>query len=150
MNNRPLNAENDILIEINSRLRDSAEPATNTMDVNGVIKRIGRAVFEVSRELGSGFLEPVYENALMVELKKEGLKARHHVPIKVRYKGFPVGEYYAHIIVEDQVVLELKMVDELQKVHKKQLINCLKATGYGVGLLINFANEKAEIRQFFL
>jgi GxxExxY protein len=150
MNNKLLNADDEILIEINSRLRDSAGPVENTMDVSGIIKRISRAVFEVSKELGRGFLEPVYENALMVELKKQGLKARNHVPIEVRYKGLPVGEYYAHVIVEDQVVLELKMVDELQRVHKMQLINCLKATGYMVGLLINFANEKAEMRRFSL
>ena len=61
-----------------------------------------------------------------------------------------MGEYYAHIIVEDQIILDITMVDELDRIRETQLINCLKATGYKVGLLINFANDKAEIRRFSL
>ncbi len=150
MNNRFLGTDDEILAEINSRLKDPPETDEKVSDIGGIINRISRAVFDVSKELGSGFLEAVYENALIIELKKQGLKARSHVPVKVWYKGFPVGEYHAHIIVEDRIILELKMVEELQKVHKTQLINCLKATGYTIGLLINFAGEKAEIRRFFL
>jgi GxxExxY protein len=141
-------AGDNILAEINSRLKEPVEPDTRVADSGPIVNKISRAVMEVSKEIGSGFAESVYEKALMVELKNQGLRARNHVPVKVRYKGVPVGEYYAHIIVEDQVILELKMVDELLKVHKTQLINCLKATGYKVGLLVNFANDKAEIRRF--
>jgi GxxExxY protein len=73
------------------------------------------------------------------------LHARSNVPIKVRYKGVPVGAYLAHIVVEDQMILDITIVDELEKIHEMQSINCLKATGCKAGLLINFANKKAEI-----
>ncbi len=143
-------ANDEILTEINSRLETDDKIPEKVIDIGTVIKQINRAVFEVSKELGSGFRETVYQNALMIELKKEKLDARSNVPIKVRYKGIPVGEYCAHIVVEDQIILDVTMVDELEKVHEIQLINCLKATGYKVGLLINFANEQAEIRRFSL
>jgi GxxExxY protein len=143
-------ANDEILTEINLRLEDNGKPREKVIDVSTVVKQINRAVFEVSKELGGGFRETVYQNALMLELKKAKLNARSNVPIKVRYKGVPVGEYLAHIVVEDQIVLDVTMVDELEKVHETQIINCLKATGYKVGLLINFANEKAEIRRFSL
>jgi GxxExxY protein len=143
-------AGKEILTEINSRLEDGGKTPEKVIDISLAIKQINRAVFEVSKELGGGFRETVYQNALMLELKKEKLDARSNVPIKVRYKGVPVGEYIAHIVVEDQIILDVTMVDELEKVHETQLINCLKATGYKVGLLINFANEKAEVRRFSL
>jgi len=120
------------------------------IDIGAVIKQINHAAMEVSKELGSGFNETVYQNALMLELKKEKLDARSNVPIKVRYKGVPVGEYTAHILVEEKIILDLTMVDELEKIHEIQIINCLKASGYKIGLLINFANEKVEIRRFSL
>jgi GxxExxY protein len=120
------------------------------MDTNEITYRINGAVFEVKRELGAGFLEKVYRNALLVELKKSGLNAESEVPIKVQYKGTEVGEYYADIVVENQVIVELKAVESLQKIHEAQLLNYLKATGYKVGLLVNFALPKAEIRRFVL
>jgi GxxExxY protein len=120
------------------------------MDINELTYLIRGAVYEVNRELGAGFLEKVYENALLVELLKRGLKAENQVPIKVKYKGVEVGEYYADILVENQVILEIKAVDSLQKIHEAQLLNYLKATGYKVGLLVNFAHPKAEIKRFVL
>jgi GxxExxY protein len=117
------------------------------MDINDITYAINGAVFEVNRELGPGFLEKVYENALMVELNKRGLKAESQVLIQVKYKGQIVGEYFADILVEDQVVIELKTVDQLQGIHEAQLLNCLKATGMKVGLLINFKGSKAEIKR---
>ncbi|HVN95377.1 MAG TPA: GxxExxY protein [Syntrophorhabdaceae bacterium] len=150
MNNRFLDADDEILAEINSGLKNSPEADKEPVDIGGLLGKIHRAVMEVSRELGCGFLETVYENALMIELRKQGLRARNHVPIKAYYKGFPVGEYYAHIIVEETIIIELKMVDEIQKAHETQLINILKATGYTAGLLVNFANDKVELRRFVL
>lgn len=100
--------------------------------------------------LGTGFLEKVYERALMVELRKRGLKAECQVPIKVEYKGTEVGEYFADMVVEDQVIMELKAVDSLQKIHEAQLLNYLKASGYKIGLLVNFTHPKAEIKRFVL
>jgi len=120
------------------------------MDLKELTYAINGAVFEVNRELGAGFLEKVYENALLLELEERGLKAEAQVAISVNYKGREVGEYYADIIVEEKVILELKAVDSLQKVHEAQLLNYLKATGYKVGLLINFRHPKAEIKRLIL
>ena len=120
------------------------------MDINVITYKIRAAIFEVNRVLGYGFLEKVYENALLIELIKRGLKAKAQVPINVEYKGEIVGEYFADIVVEDKVVLELKAVESLQKIHEAQLLNYLRATKYKVGLLVNFTHPKAEIKRFVL
>ena len=119
-------------------------------DIDDLTYQINGAVFEVNRELGCGFLEKVYENALLVELQKRKIEAENQVPIKVKYKGQIVGDYCADIIVENKVLLELKVVESLQNVHVAQLLNYLKATNYKIGLLINFAHPKVEIRRFVL
>ena len=108
------------------------------MDINDLTYLINGAIFEVNRELGAGFLEKVYENALLIELNEKGLKSENQVPVKVKYKGKDVGEYFADIIVEDQVIIELKSVESLKKIHEAQLLNYLKATGYKISLLVNF------------
>ncbi len=118
------------------------------MDLNEITYQINGAIFEVNRELGAGFLEKVYEHALIVELRIRGLRAETQVPIKISYKGQTVGEYFADIVVEDQVILELKACDALQKVHEAQLFNYLKATQYKIGLLVNFTHPKAEVKRF--
>jgi GxxExxY protein len=120
------------------------------MDLDDITYQINGAVFEVNNILGSGFLEKVYENALIVELRKRGLKADAQAPIKIRYKGEQVGEYFADILVEEIVIIELKVVEQLQKIHEAQLLNYLKATGIKIGLLVNFKYPKAEIRRFKL
>ena len=107
-------------------------------------------IYEVYRELGAGFLEQVYQNALLNELKSVGLKAESEIQIPVGYKGFVVGNYIADIIVEDKVILELKAQKQLTKVHEAQILNYLKATNIKVGLLINFTHPKAEIKRFVL
>ena len=112
--------------------------------------KIRGAIFEVNRVLGHGFLEKVYENALMVELQEKGLKAESQVPISVQYKKREVGEYFADIVVEDEVILELKAVESLQKIHEAQILNYLKATDYKLGFLVNFTHPKAIIRRFVL
>ena len=90
------------------------------------------------------------ENALMIELLKRGLNAESQVPIKVNYKGEQVGEYFADIVVEKQIIIEIKAIESLQKIHEAQLLNYLNATGYKVGLLVNFTFPKAEIKRFVL
>ena len=120
------------------------------MDLEELTYKIRGAVFEVNKVLGAGFLEKVYERALMVELHQQGLKAKCQVPIKVEYKGYEVGEYFGDILVEDKVILELKAVDSLQKIHEAQVLNYLKATGYKIGLLVNFTHPKAEMKRFVL
>ena len=120
------------------------------MDINEITYAINGAVFEVSRILGPGFLEKVYENALLIELKRRGLKAENQVPIKVLYKEDVVGEYITDILVESRVIVELKTVEHLDKIHEAQLLNYLKATGIKVGLLVNFKTPKAEIKRMVL
>ena len=120
------------------------------MDINELTYQIRGAVFEVNRILGDGFLEKVYQRALLIELRKRGLKAESEVPIQVRYKGELVGDYFADIIVENLIILELKAIEQLQKIHEAQLLNYLKATGFKIGLLINFKYPKAEIKRFIV
>jgi len=120
------------------------------MELNDITYKINGAVFEVNRVLGPGFLEKVYENALAKELKTQGLKVETQAPIKVYYKDECVGEYFADILVEDKVIVELKTVEKIEKIHEAQLLNYLKATGIQVGLLVNFRKEKAEIKRMVL
>jgi len=120
------------------------------MDINELTFLINGAIFEVNRVLGAGFLEKVYEHALLIELKEKGLNTEAQVQIKVKYKGKEAGEYCADIVVENQVILEVKATDSLQKIHEAQLLNYLKATGYKVGLLVNFKHPKAEIKRFVM
>jgi GxxExxY protein len=117
------------------------------MDINEITYAINGAVFEVNKILGEGYLEKVYENALLIELRQRGLHAESQVPIKIFYKDNTVGEYYADIVVEDQVIVELKTVESLDRVHIAQLMNYLTATGFMVGLLVNFRSPKAQIKR---
>lgn len=111
-------------------------------------RKILEASFEVSRELGAGFLESVYEKALLVALRQKGFKAESQVPLEVKFRGVVVGEFYVDILVERKIIVELKTVGGLSKEKFAQVINYLKATGYEVGLLINFGNPKLEYRRF--
>ena len=120
------------------------------MDINEITYKINGAIFEVNRILGPGFLEKVYENAMMVELKNRGLRATNQAPMSVLYKEKVVGDYFADILVEDEVIIELKTVDKIEKIHEAQLLNYLKATGKTVGLLVNFRHPKGEIKRFVL
>ena len=120
------------------------------MDINELTYLINGAIFEVNRVLGVGFLEKVYERALLTELRSRGLKAESQVPINVLYKGVEVGDYYADIVVEGQVILEIKAVDRLQKIHEAQILNYLRATEIKIGLLVNFTHPKAEVKRFVL
>jgi len=120
------------------------------MKLNDITYAINGAVFEVNSILGPGFLEKVYENALLVELKRQGLKVKNQVPITVSYKGEVVGDYTADLLVEDQVIVELKTVENLDRAHEAQLLNYLKATGHNVGLLVNFKHKKADIKRMVL
>jgi GxxExxY protein len=111
--------------------------------------KIIRAFYNVYDELGYGFLEKVYEQALMVELKDMGLLVENQKEINVIYKGNEVGFYRTDIIVEDKVIIEVKAISKLRKAHEVQLVNYLKATGIKVGLLVNFG-EKIEFKRKIL
>ena len=102
--------------------------------------------YHVYNQLGYGFLEKVYENALCHELRKHGLVVAQQTPIVVWYDGLKVGEYYADLLVEDKALLELKAMSCLTDEHSAQLLNYLKATGKEVGLLLNFG-PKPEVRR---
>lgn len=113
-----------------------------------LVYAITGCVYEVYRELGHGFLEKVYENALRQELVAQGFAVQNQVPLAVTYKGETVGEYFADLIVDDRVVIELKAQDNVQKAHEAQILNYLKASGKKVGLLVNFAYPKATVKRF--
>jgi GxxExxY protein len=105
------------------------------------------AAFEVYRVLGYGFLERVYQRAMQVELKLRGRKAELEHRIPVRYKDERVGDYAADVLVENQVLVELKVAPEYQTGDEAQLLNELKATGLKVGLLINFGRAKVQFKR---
>ena len=107
-------------------------------DITG---KILKAYFNVFNQLGYGFLEKVYENAMLIELKSFGLNCEKQNPIKVYYNEQIVGDYYADIIVEDKVIIELKAVENIAPEHEVQLVNYLKATEIEVGLLLNFGSK---------
>lgn len=117
-------------------------------EVNQVTERIIGCAFKVSNTLGCGFLERVYENALVHELRKQGFKAVAQQPIPVFYDGVLVGDYWADIIVSDLVILELKASSESHEVHSAQCLNYLKATGKPICLLLNFGKPRLEIKRF--
>ena len=110
--------------------------------------KILQACFEVNKELGSGFLESVYEKALLVALKQKGFNAVSQVPLVVKFRNVIVGEFYADLLVENKILVELKAVNNLANEHYAQLLNYLKATGIEVGLIVNFGNPKLEYRRF--
>ncbi|MBE7517408.1 MAG: GxxExxY protein [Chloracidobacterium sp.] len=106
--------------------------------------RIVGLAIQVRKELGFGFLEKVYENALMVLLRENGIRAEQQVPIKVSFHGQIIGDYIADILVEDSIILELKALDKIIPVHKAQVLNYLKATGLKLAILLNFGKDSLE------
>ena len=109
-------------------------------------KVIGCA-FEVANVLGCGFLEKVYQNALLLEIRRCGLQAEKEKLIQVRYKDQIVGEYFADILVDKTIVIEVKAVKELNEIHQAQLLNYLRATKLPLGLLINFGTPRIQIKR---
>jgi len=110
-------------------------------------KIIGSAM-EVHKELGNGFLEKVYENSLIISLKEKNILVSSQVPLIVKFHKQEVGEYFADIVVEDKVIIELKAIAALRDEHRAQIINYLTASGFKVGLLINFGSAKLEYERF--
>ena len=104
--------------------------------------------FEVINELGAGFLESVYEKAMLLALRQKGLSVLSQHPVKVMFRGECVGEFYADIFIEGKVIVELKAVKAIAPEHQAQIINYLNATGIEVGLLINFGNPRLEYKRF--
>ncbi len=114
-----------------------------------ITEKILGCCFDVMNELGTGFLESVYQSALIIALKQEGLTAQREVGLEVQFRGQKVGEFYADLLVENKVIVELKACRELIPMHEAQLINYLKATGIRVGLLINFGKPRLEFARLY-
>jgi len=112
-------------------------------------EKIIAAAYAVHNELGCGFVEKVYKNALAIQLEETGVKCSCEVPLQVTYRGKVVGEYCADVIVENKIVVEVKAVSRLDPIHEVQLVNYLKATGLNVGLLINFGRSVEVKRRVF-
>jgi GxxExxY protein len=104
--------------------------------------------FEVINELGAGFLESVYEKALLHALRTKGLTTVAQHPIKVMFRGVCVGEFFTDLFIEEKVIVEIKCAKAIAPEHQAQVINYLNATGIEVGLLINFGNPKLEYKRF--
>ena len=116
-------------------------------EINRITERIINCAYRVSNTLGSGFLEKVYENALAIELRKNGLRVEQQRPIKVFYEKSLVGDFVADLLVEDSVIVELKAAKTVDEVHSAQCMNYLKATGLKICLLVNFGRPQAQIKR---
>ena len=111
-------------------------------------QKVISCAYAVHNSLGVGFLEKVYEGALAIELKAQGLNVRRQVPLSVSYRDQVVGEYFADLVVEDRIICELKVVSSLHRSHEVQLVNYLVATGIDIGLLINFGSSVTVRRKY--
>lgn len=112
--------------------------------------KIVELALEVHNELGCGFLEKVYENALMILLDREGIPAKQQAPTDVYFQNKVVGQYFADILIDNKLILELKTVDTITNVHKAQVLNYLRATGIKLGLILNFAKPRFEYKRLVL
>ncbi|MEC7906816.1 MAG: GxxExxY protein [Verrucomicrobiota bacterium] len=117
------------------------------MENDSLTQKVIGVCFEVHNELGAGFNEKVNENALRIAFEQEGLNVRQQEPILVHFRGQVVGEYLADLIVNGSVLIELKAVKRLLPEHQSQLINYLKATDIEIGLLINFATPRFDVKR---
>lgn len=116
-------------------------------EVNEITRKIIGCAYTVSNTLGIGFVEKVYENALAHEIRKTGLAVQQQYNFNVRYDGMVVGEFFADLLVEERVLVELKAVSALKDEHTAQALNYLRATGKEICLLINFGTAKIEIKR---
>jgi GxxExxY protein len=112
--------------------------------LNRLYDSVLRAAFEVANVLGAGFLEKVYERSLMRELALQDLRCRAQVPVRIHYKGGRVGDYFADILVEEKLIVELKCVAALANEHLAQCLNYLRATDLRLALIVNFQRPKLE------
>ena len=119
----------------------------NNFKYKDLTEKVIKGFYEVYNELGAGFLESVYENALAIVLKDHSLQVEQQYPIPVKFRGKIIGDFKADILVDDKVIVELKAVKRIIDAHKSQIINYLKASDIEVGLLLNFG-LKPEVKRF--
>jgi GxxExxY protein len=114
-----------------------------------ISEQIIKSFYHVYNTLGYGFLERVYENALRNSLRKVGLEVQQQFPISVYFEDEVVGEYFADIVVASKIIVEVKAAESIAKEHESQILNYLKATGYQVGLILNFGPKPSFVRKAF-
>src|SRR5262245_33770893 len=134
---------------IRKRENEESKRGARMLRHGEVTEKILQAFYQVYNTLGYGFLEKVYENALVIELRRMGLRVEQQAKIKVYYEGIEVGEYFADLLVEECVIVELKTAEALCEEHYAQLLNYLKATKIEVGLLLNFGPKPEARRKVF-
>jgi GxxExxY protein len=115
--------------------------------LDGLSGQIIGAAHRVSSNLGYGFLEKVYQNSLLIELENKGLFVEQQRPVQVLYQGTVVGDYIPDLVVEQSIVVEVKAITGLERIHRQQCINYLRATGYRVCLLLNFGQPRFEMKR---
>jgi len=120
------------------------------MDTDKVTEKIISCGIKVSNALGAGFLEKVYENALLLELRKTGLKLEQQKRISVTYENTVVGDYIADLVINDEIIVEVKALNGIDGSHHAQLLNYLKVTGMQVGLILNFGTPRMGIKRMVL
>jgi hypothetical protein len=118
------------------------------MENSAITQSILECGFEVSNEFGVGFLESVYENAMFIAMKQRGLNVIQQAPLSVSFRGQPIGRFQIDLLVENQVVVELKSTKALASEHQMQVLNYLRASGLPIALLMNFGTPKLEYRRF--
>ena len=138
-------------METDERRLENVKPPMDAderrLELDRITEKVIGCAYTVANSLGCGFLEKVYENALAHELRKAGLSVQQQQIIVVRYDGIVVGEFAADLLVEEQVIIELKAVKAIDEIHVAQCLNYLKATGITVCLLINFGEPKVKIKR---
>jgi GxxExxY protein len=123
----------------------------NIMHINDLTEKVIGCAYKVHSELGTGFLEKVYENALRIELAEASLTVKQQHPVPVSYHGQVIGDFFADLMVEERLIVELKAIQSLAREHEVQLVNYLTATGIDDGLLINFGpsvHVKRKCREY--
>ena len=117
------------------------------LEYEKLTEKIIGCAFTVYNKMGHGFLESVYEKSMLIELQKSGLNAVRQKSINVLYDGFVVGEFFADLVVEEDIIIELKSVSNILKAHEVQLVNYLTATETEVGLLLNFGEQEVQVKR---
>jgi len=117
------------------------------MEHSELTEKIIACAYTVYNKMGYGYLESVYEKCMLIELANVGLNSEAQKRLKVLYKGQVVGDFVADIIVNDTVIVELKSVSNIVKAHEIQLVNYLVSTQKPVGLILNFAKDKVEVKR---
>ncbi len=143
-----MNADERRFADVHDELNISVYPrASAADDLNALTEKIIGCAYEVANGLGAGFLEKVYENALRNELRRTGLAVLQQHAIPVVWRGEVVGDYYADLLVEKVVIVELKAVKTVDDIHIAQCLNYLKATGLQLCLLVNFGKPRIDIKR---